>query len=814
MKKFNHISTFLVFNLLFIIFNSNAQNNSWKPLKTGAGGWATGLNIHPSGNPVFCRIDVGSAYRYDATNQTWTNIVTSNNIPTSDIDWLKYGGVLSLVSAPSNNTIAYLAYFDGIYKSNNKGDTWIKTNFPSTPMPSNQDSSKYSGERLSVDPINPNVVYFGSVNNGLWKTIDAGSSWSQITTIPNGTSNHGVRQIQFDSSSGTTTGKTNIIYTTVDGEGVYKSSDTGINWAKISTNEFGTNEINFLDSNVDATGKLYVTGFSKVVQPNGEIYEVGFGIYRYNGSTWQQILSNPTASVFNIAIDPFNNNNIFGFSYGGGTIYKTSNANVTNPTWTNPSYTRTNGSIGWFGYSDSYYFTIGEAEFDPIVPNKLWISEGVGVWNCTNLNDANLTWVENSSGQEHLVSNDLVVNASGKAVTSHWDRGIFHHENNDVYPSTQKPSARFNSAWDMDVCASNKNFIVAIIEDHRYCCYDNEHRNSGYSQDGGLNWTKFPTQADNANVNSIFGNIAVSANDVNNIVWLPSSNTNPYYTTNKGGSWTQVTLPNNQGSCCHVANYLSKNVLVADQVVSNTFYIHNWQNGSIYKTTNGGASWTENTSLSDFYGYHAKMKATPNFAGHLWFTHAFENTISNMQPLKRSINGGDSWTNIANTSEVINFALGKPATGSNYPTLFIQGKVNGVFGFWMSTNQGISWTSLGQYPLGIYDVSKVMEGDFNVFGRVYVGYGGNGFVYSDASSLGTGDNLFEEKPELKIYPNPSKNEINIIANDYNQPISILDITGKLIIEFNQIPNKLDISKLQTGFYFVKTKNQSYKFIKE
>ncbi|MFK7757785.1 MAG: hypothetical protein AB8B53_12720 [Flavobacteriales bacterium] len=135
-------STFLV--LLFLPFSLISQNSSWKPVKTGAGGWITGMDIHPSGEPVYCRSDVGSAYRYDSEENIWINIINANTLPENEINWSHYAGVLSIVTAPSNADVAYMAYSNGVFRSTDQGDSWTQTNLPVSEIPANDDSSKYS----------------------------------------------------------------------------------------------------------------------------------------------------------------------------------------------------------------------------------------------------------------------------------------------------------------------------------------------------------------------------------------------------------------------------------------------------------------------------------------------------------------------------------------------------------------------------------------------------------------------------------------------------------------------------------------------
>lgn len=796
----------LIFLFLLISFNTiKAQDFEWKTLATGAGGYMTGLHIHQSGSPIFTKSDVGSAYRYNENLQEWVNIVTADNLPTADVYWNYYGGVLSIVSAPSDANRAYMVYVDAIYTSSNQGDNWTKTNFPLMDLSSNDDNSKLSGERLAVDPINSNLVYFATPDSGLFKTEDGGTTWQQVIDIPEGLENRGVRQVLFDTSSGSTNGKTNVIYVTVDGVGVFQSVDAGITW---NNTNFPPIEAIFLDTEIDASGNIYCVGRDNNFQT--------FGIQKYNGITWSSVQNNGI-TYLSLAIDPFDSNRIIALSEGFMETALSTNVGSTNPSWSYPTRSMSSPNIPWIAWAENNWFSIGEIIFDPIVPNKLWISDGVGVWNVNSINTNNLTWEENSKRQEHLVSNDLVVNQDGNVVTAHWDRPIFWHNNLDDYPLEHQPSARFNSTWDMDVSPTNRNFMVSITEDHRFCCYDNEHRNSGYSNDGGLTWTQFETQPDETNVNSIFGNIAVSAQDNENIVWLPTGNQEPYYTIDLGVTWQQASLPNNQGNCCLNFNFVYKKTLTADKVLPNTFYIYNWENGSIYVSIDGGATWIERTALQDFFGWNAKLSATPEQANHLWFSHGAEQAIDFMKPLKRSVDGGVTWVTLNNTSEVLNHAIGAPMPNSTYPTLFIQGRVNGDFGYWMSPDEGITWTNLGLYPLGIYDLAKVMEADPVIPSRIYVGFAGNGFVYGQDNSVLSTENFSGGASNITIYPNPTNGLITIESEEPIKIMAIYNLTGQLIISKQNVTNEnfINIENLENGIYFLKINDTStYKVIKE
>ncbi|MFK8007655.1 MAG: T9SS type A sorting domain-containing protein [Saprospiraceae bacterium] len=71
--------------------------------------------------------------------------------------------------------------------------------------------------------------------------------------------------------------------------------------------------------------------------------------------------------------------------------------------------------------------------------------------------------------------------------------------------------------------------------------------------------------------------------------------------------------------------------------------------------------------------------------------------------------------------------------------------------------------------------------------------------------------------EIQIFPNPTKNKINIIGIEEGQ-VTILDNLGKIIIQSNFTHSRIDVSALPSGIYFIQIRSGNKasikKFIKE
>lgn len=92
----------------------------------------------------------------------------------------------------------------------------------------------------------------------------------------------------------------------------------------------------------------------------------------------------------------------------------------------------------------------------------------------------------------------------------------------------------------------------------------------------------------------------------------------------------------------------------------------------------------------------------------------------------------------------------------------------------------------------------------------------NGFTLWKLTSSTTGISEVTYNRIFDMYPNPANDELNIINKELISKIDIINISGKL--QFSTVQNKIDISELSQGIYFVKVYSENgvatQKFIKE
>jgi hypothetical protein len=348
-------------------------------------------------------------------------------------------------------------------------------------------------------------------------------------------------------------------------------------------------------------------------------------------------------------------------------------------------------------------------EIDPYDANKAWFVTGYGVYETSNLKNADsntaLSWVFENDGLEELVATSLVSPASGVPLLSAvGDQDGFRHVDLNISPVAGKHNPSYGSNNSIDVAESNSNYVVRT--------YNNSGGNYGsYSTDQGITWTKFASYPSGT---SGGGSIAVSANAAR-IVWTADGASAVYYSSNNGATWTAAT-----GISSGLAS-------TGDKVNGNKFYSYNASTGVFLVSTNGGSSFSNGAAglptLQSWELWMAQARAVFGIEGDVWFT-------SGHNGLYHSINSGTSFTKISGVDAAYKIAFGKAASGETYPAIYIQGRVSGVYGFYRSTDAGATWVRINDSQHNFLGI-RSFAADPKTFGRIYLGTSGRGLIYGD-----------------------------------------------------------------------------------
>src|SRR5829696_3275929 len=124
------------------------------------------------------RADTYGAYIWNGAE--WEQLVTSARMPPGSP---QAQGVYELRIAPSDSRIMYMMYGGAVYRTSDKGRTWGKTAFQRVTFNPN-DSYRMNGQKLAIDPSDPNRVLVGTPQNGIFETRDGGAEWKLIPAVP------------------------------------------------------------------------------------------------------------------------------------------------------------------------------------------------------------------------------------------------------------------------------------------------------------------------------------------------------------------------------------------------------------------------------------------------------------------------------------------------------------------------------------------------------------------------------------------------------------------------------------------------------
>ncbi len=196
------------------VFKSSDTGGTWSAANTGL----SITNVKALGVDPITPINIyagtmgGGLFKSSDGGTTWTPANTG----------LLSSFIYSVAVDPVTPSIIYAGTLSGgIYKSSNGGTTWSTVNNGIIPVTS------ATVNVLAVNPVTPATIFAGT-SDGLFKSIDAGVTWTVASTglyrLAPALRSGPILAVAFDPIT------TSTMYVFVNGAGIYKSVDGGLNW--------------------------------------------------------------------------------------------------------------------------------------------------------------------------------------------------------------------------------------------------------------------------------------------------------------------------------------------------------------------------------------------------------------------------------------------------------------------------------------------------------------------------------------------------------------------------------------------------------
>ena len=171
------------------------------------------------------------------------------------------------------------------------GDRWV----PLGPSPMNEGGSLHTGRltAIAIHPTDPNTVYVGGANGGVWKTTDGGNTWTPLT---DNRESLATGAIAIDPSNVNTvyvgTGEANGSCGSHFGAGILRSTNGGSTWTLIGATSFDNTSVSAIVVHPTTASTLYAAnaaGFAGI-DCSGAFGNTGVYRSTNTGSSWQRVL--------------------------------------------------------------------------------------------------------------------------------------------------------------------------------------------------------------------------------------------------------------------------------------------------------------------------------------------------------------------------------------------------------------------------------------------------------------------------------------------------------------------------------------------
>ncbi|HEY9107929.1 MAG TPA: exo-alpha-sialidase [Roseateles sp.] len=686
----------------------------WGNVAIGGGGYVPGVIASQTQQHLFyARTDVGGAYRWDHASGRWAPLL--DFVSEDDVGLM---GTESLALDPKDSAVLYVlagtSYFSNgktvVMRSTDYGATFSRiTDVSAQFRVHGNGMGRGNGEKLQVDPGDSNVLYAGSRNNGLFRSTDAGATFTRLASLPVTTTPNeaGISFVLLDPTS-VAGGRAQRILVGVSrlgtvGPNLYRSDDAGATFTAVPGAPAGLMPQR---AALASDGNVYITfangggphGTAQEAMNSGQVWR-----YRVAGGNWTNVTPAGMNTAFSgVTIDPKNPQRLLVSTINtwmqqgnawGDQFFLSINGGAS---WTNivqRGFALDPGGVSWIAGNSIHWAS--SIEFDPFDTKVAWVTSGNGVFRCNDIDATPATWTFAVRGLEETVPLGLVSVPGGPLLSTIGDYDGFRHTDIDAYAPIHTP--RVGTTTGLAVAPANTSVVVRAGSNKLY-----------RSADTGVTWMQVPAQATTWLV-------ALSADGKTLLHTTTSGGSNLTYRstdfTSASPAWS--TVIGLSGSAARP---------VADPLKANKFYGYDSSDGRVLVSTDGGASFTTAATLAA--GGSALLRAAPDREGDLW-------APLNGGGLSRSIDSGASFTKLANVGHCGAVGFGKAMAGASYPTVFIWGEANGgKRGLYRSTDAGTSWSRINDdtHQFGGPGNGQFVVGDMNAEGVVYMSTVGRGIV--------------------------------------------------------------------------------------
>jgi len=551
--------------------------------------------------------------------------------------YFNYGNISSRIVTgayhPTNPDIIYIGPANGgVWKSVDGGINWI-------PLTDFQPSLSMGA--IAVDPLNPDNVYAGTgeatysgaswYGRGLLKSIDGGLNWSHITNGLPGSTYFSRIKIRPNHS--------NELLAALGSSGLYKSTDYGENWTLLLGGRCDDVVFTFTGDTVYAAGSGI--GFRRSLDGGQTFTAFGSGLISGTRTHFDICLASP--------------NVMYAAVYGSSTtkIYKTINSASNWTELTTTSDFQNQGGQAWY---DLY------CRVNPVNPNIVFVGT-IDIWRSTD--GTNFTNITNGyqGGYVHVDQHFLFFHpANSNTLISCNDGGIWLSTNSGNNFTNLNQNLTLTQFYRIKASPFSPSRILGGTQD-----------NGTQQTYSTLNWA--------AAFGGDGGEVCFNPFDANFILG-ESQNGGLVRTVNGGSSWSQATSGINTNE-----NVAWVAPIIAHPSVSGTFFVARQR---VYRSVNDGGTWT--ATSSNVNGSNAvREMAISSTNPSIMFATSGANIFL-------STDGGTTFTNKTNglPNRTITSVYVHPNDENIVVISFSGFGTNKVY---KSTNMGNSWVSInGNLP--------------------------------------------------------------------------------------------------------------------